>query len=71
MEQNALNDFALVKVWNALILRESRCNFYTESKILMYAWTKKEATFYNGLILGGLGIFAVIVVLLSKFLAKV
>jgi hypothetical protein len=37
----------------------------------MYAWTKKEATFYNGLILGGLGIFAVVVVLLSKFLAKV
>lgn len=36
----------------------------------MYAWSKKEATLYNGIILGGFGILAVIVVLFSKPLAK-
>ena len=36
----------------------------------MYAWSKKQATLYNGVILGGFGIFAVIVVLVSKILTK-
>jgi hypothetical protein len=36
----------------------------------MYAWTKKEATFYNGIILGGFGLMAVVIVLVSKMLAR-
>lgn len=36
----------------------------------MYAWSKKEATFYNGLILGGFGVFAVVIVLVSKILSR-
>ena len=36
----------------------------------MYAWSKSEATLYNGLILGGFGIFAVVIVLISKILSR-
>jgi len=36
----------------------------------MYGWSKKQATFYNGLILGGFGVFAVFIVIFSKILAK-
>ncbi|RNA24089.1 Major facilitator superfamily domain-containing 8 [Brachionus plicatilis] len=42
----------------------------TPLTIDMYAWSKSEATLYNGLILGGFGILGVIVVLMSKFLTK-
>jgi hypothetical protein len=36
----------------------------------MYAWSKKKATLYNGLIMGGFGILAVVAVLVGKVLAK-
>lgn len=42
----------------------------TPLTIDMYAWSKSEATLYNGLILGGFGILGVVVVLMSKFLTK-
>ncbi|CAF0817949.1 unnamed protein product [Brachionus calyciflorus] len=42
----------------------------TPLTIDMYAWSKSEATLYNGLILGGFGVFAVFIVLSSKILTK-
>jgi hypothetical protein len=36
----------------------------------MYAWSKAESTLYNGIILGSFGLFAVVIVLISKMLSK-
>jgi hypothetical protein len=36
----------------------------------MYAWTKSNATLYNGIILGGGGVIAIVVFIGIKILSK-
>ena len=55
-----------------MCVRFCKNNFRLTSPLTtnMYAWSKEKATLYNGLILGGFGLFAVVAVLVSKILNK-